>query len=331
MKHLRYKLLLQAILFLVFGLKNLSYGQQYTYKPFPTNNAIWSEKYLKWNTTNQNYDVYYNKFALTGEDTLMHNKVYKKLYYFTGNTFIKDSAICFGGLREDSLKRVYIKSDSALANQISPKPIGTQHEVALYDFSLNVGDTTSFFNDSSITVSKIDTILLGSVYRKQFSFQRNFNDGINQTMYLTKLKWIEGIGSINSGLYYFDMDEFIVGGEYDDNRLLCFTQNNQSVYVANGVANCFPISGLTNLQHTISQANIFPNPTNHMLTISVTTSTIKTVKIYNLTGQLVLESNLSNTHQNQINIDASLLKTGLYQCVIELANGQSSTQRLVKE
>ena len=45
----------------------------------------------------------------------------------------------------------------------------------------------------------------------------------------------------------------------------------------------------------------------------------------------MLENNLTNTHQNQINIDASILKTGLYQCVVELANGQSSTQRLVKE
>jgi hypothetical protein len=45
----------------------------------------------------------------------------------------------------------------------------------------------------------------------------------------------------------------------------------------------------------------------------------------------VLEQNLLNTPQNQSNIDVSLLKIGLYQCVVELANGSTSAQRLIKE
>ena len=322
MKHL--------IIFMLLALCLKLNAQQYTYKPFPTNNAIWSEKYLKWNTTNQNYDVYYNKFALTGEDTLMHNKVYKKLYYFTRNTFIKDSAICFGGLREDSLKRVYYIGFTD-AQSITPTPVSLNQEKLLYDFSLNVGDKLYNIIDSSIMVASIDTVLIGGIYRKQFSFMQYFTDSINQHRLLNTLKWVEGIGCINNGLYYFSLDEFIVGGEDDDNRLLCFTQHNQSVYIAPNVKNCFPITGIDIMLKPTSYAQIFPNPTISNFTVSSINSTIKCVKIINLTGQLVLENNLSNLHQNQINIDASLLKTGLYQCVIELANGQSSTQRLVKE
>jgi hypothetical protein len=125
-------------------------------------------------------------------------------------------------------------------------------------------------------------------------------------------------------------------GMYSKPELTCFTNDSLSfnykhpVYIENNYS-CSYTTGLREQTQLNKIFQLYPNPTNTELTIFTTNSSIKTVKIYNLTGQLVLEQNLLNTPQNQSNIDVSLLKIGLYQCVVELANGSTSAQRLIKE
>ena len=125
-------------------------------------------------------------------------------------------------------------------------------------------------------------------------------------------------------------------GMFSKPELTCYTNDSLNIsykhpiYIANNYP-CTFTTGVLEANFTQQGATIFPNPTNQFFTVSVNNSSIKLVKLYNITGQLVLEQNLLNTHQSQINIDASSLKTGLYNCVVELANGSTASQRLIKE
>lgn len=317
MKHLRYKLLLQATLFLVFGFgHNNLCAQEYKYIPLADSNAVWSEYFQRIPVEALTFSCS-ERFVITGEDTLHNGKIYKKLFVFYDKEYTPNNMRFLGGIREDSLKRVYYFGDTIHIEK--PYLPNLKPEMLLYDFSLNVGDSIDDIDNSNtrMYVTSVDTIELGGYKRRRFSFSKMQD----------RLQWIEGIGSTTGLLFQNKFAKLGYAG--NRNTLLCFRQNGLTVYFSPFATDCFPFTGLS--ENEAAQANLFPNPTTNQFTISVTTSTIKTVKIYSLTGQLVLENNLSNTHQNQINIDASLLKTGLYQCVIELANGQSSTQRLVKE
>ncbi|MFC2138538.1 hypothetical protein ACFLTE_10215, partial [Bacteroidota bacterium] len=114
------------------------YSQEYQYVPFPTENAIWSEIYY--------FPVFteppvYERFALSGEDTIIENITYKKLYIFYDTIFDVNNATCIGGIREDSAKRIYYKSDNYVHEDKPMKTYYPGEEQLLYDFNLNVGDT----------------------------------------------------------------------------------------------------------------------------------------------------------------------------------------------
>ncbi len=317
MKRPNNKILFTALVFTLlffFNFNNL-FGQAYTYIPLADSNAVWSEYFQRIPLEALTFSCS-ERFVVTGEDTLHNGKVYKKLFVFYDKDYTPANMHFLGGIREDSLKRVYYFGDTIHIEK--PYFPNLKPEMLLYDFSLNVGD--SLFTDNSNTymhVTAVDTIELGGYKRRRLSFLK-LQD---------RLEWIEGIGS-TTGLLF--QNKFAKPG-YAGNRnlLLCFRQNGLTVYFSPFATDCFPFTGLQ--ENSVAQAIIFPNPITNQFSISVKTSTIKTVKLYNITGQLVLEQTSSTIQQNQVIIDASFLKTGLYNCFVELANGSTSTQRIVKE
>ena len=159
----------------------LTFSQEYEYVPFPDSGAIWSEVYYRSMNPNLTYPPpIYERFALSGEDTVMSDLTYKKLYIFYDTIFDKNHATYVGGIREDINKRVYYKGDTIH----HVKPSYTQiinaggnvgDEILLYDFSLSLGDTLKFGNlskpDGYLIVSLIDTIKVGESYRKKYHFE----------------------------------------------------------------------------------------------------------------------------------------------------------------
>lgn len=98
------------------------------------------------------------------------------------------------------------------------------------------------------------------------------------------------------------------------------------------------------IQHTIQMVGIsesileqnnalllFPNPAINKLSLQVSNSAIKAIKIYTITGQQVFEKQAALNNQTECTIDVSQLHFGLYQCVVELNNGSTITKRWVKE
>lgn len=322
------KFFITALTFLAYQYAN---AQQYSYVPFPKNNTVWIQQY------HLNRDSVLNiNIIVTSEDTFMYQRNYKKVFTFSTPSFQQANASFLGGIREDSLKRVFYIGKSFLYK--SPAVSNDSTEILLYNFSVNIGDTLQVEDypnliDDSLVVRSIDTIILGNQTRRLIKIGLPTADFPEEIF--TYVTWLEGVGKLNN----FGCD---YGGVLSGNSDRVLTDlrrfslhflisGNDTIYTSSTNNGCYGYVGIFNPEAKITTATIFPNPTNTELTIFTTNSSIKTVKLYNLTGQLVLEQNLLNTPQNQSNIDVSLLKIGLYNCVVELANGSTSTQRLIKE
>ncbi len=241
-------------------------AQEYKYVPFPDSNVIWSEEY-----TYTDAPPEYERFALNGEDTVINEKNYKKLYIFYDTVFNKKNARCIGGIREDSAKRIYYTGEYIH----SLKPVSFSVEILLYDFSLGVNDTLwngNFDPPEYLVVSDIDTIQIDNTLRKEYSFYDYF-----------WVKWIEGIGNINGLL--FTSGDLPTGG--CNNNLLCFKQNDTILYL-NG-SECMPfISDIKKNTINASKIKIYPNPVNDgLMQFDFGKIEIQDINIMNCKGDII--------------------------------------------
>ncbi|HLN74651.1 MAG TPA: T9SS type A sorting domain-containing protein [Prolixibacteraceae bacterium] len=225
--------------------------QEYQYVSILNAGAIWSEKY------NSPEPVYpdtkitppsYERFTISGEDTIINSIAYKKLYMFYDSVFIKSKATVIGGIREDESKKVYYKGKKIHPLKPSTSIITNNgghegDEVLLYDFGIKIGDILKIDNltmpDENLTVASIDTVLIGNTYRKEFSFKHG------EYPY-PGVKWIEGIGSMKGLL--FTSGSTPTNGLYND--LICFKQNNEPLYFNNSYPSCFPDLSGNNKENT---------------------------------------------------------------------------------
>lgn len=262
----------------------VAFSQEYKYIPFPDSGAIWSEVYYYpdpvWPNTVAKQPTF-ERFTLSGEDTVINDTTYKKLYIFYDTLFNKSNAIYIGGIREDENKKVYFKGDSVIHdfkpsyyNSYSPiEAMG--NELLLYDFSLSIGDTLKYANlskgDEFLIVSSVDTILIGNTHRKRFSFEP-----------IWWVKWIEGIGNIKGLL--FTSGDLPFNGIDDD--LICFKQNSEILYFNNNYDDCMPlITGIETYQYNNSAIIIYPNPaTKNCVAFQFVSCSVTNIKIFDCNG-----------------------------------------------
>lgn len=180
----------KLLLFLIslLQLSNLI-AQSNVYKPFPTKNAVW----LKEKAFTGSGTVFYPKYEIMYGDTIIESKTYQKLVETTSG-----KPYYLGGLRQDvSLKKVYYR------------PAGEKEQL-LYNFDLAVGDTVNGAEPKdTITVKKIDSVLVGNVYHKAFRLKssQNFDAG----------SLIEGVGH-SGGM----LEHYVYTFEHG-RTLLCFS------------------------------------------------------------------------------------------------------------
>lgn len=195
-------LLLPSIL---FSLCSIGFSQ--SYKPLVSENNSWSNvtyglgSYFVVNHANT------SSYVFKGDTTIQANN-FKKV--FCSNDSLKQNWKLIGFIRENvSSKEVWFRDT-------------LNNEALIYNFSLNVGDSITLYsmvdnnklydNTTGYKVSKIDSMLIQSEYRKVYSLSHSS---------VTE-KWIEGIGSefgiLNSNRF--------VPGSVDE--LLCFSDNKIS-------------------------------------------------------------------------------------------------------
>lgn len=86
-------------------------------------------------------------------------------------------------------------------------------------------------------------------------------------------------------------------------------------------------NNLSTADNSFGNLHLFPNPVKDILTINLANQSFNSYKIYNLTGQIVL--NYTQNNQNQINV--STLENGIYFIKITTDNGKSITKKVIKK
>jgi len=269
------------------------------YHPFPDSNAWWTQSSNGY--ANCALTTYYDYYVRG--DTIVDGKTYFKVNKSGGVTyfgcppytawFSYDSLYCF--LREDTLTKEIFASF---------KP-NLGEDLLLYDFNLLVGDTlpTTYDIDSSLYenyVQSIDSILIGTQYRKQFIITNSTDSTWQDSI-------IEGIGS-SQGLLTPIAEIFAEGAT----NLLCFTQNNTSMYPNNSDSCQGFVLGVQPIKQDYLTISIFPNPNSGKFNIQFPVERfVSTVEIYNVLGEKVYNATVKQV-QSDNSINLSSQPNGVY-------------------
>jgi hypothetical protein len=287
MKHLLY------ISILLFSIN--SFGQSIA---LPDSNAVWS--------------VYNEKYFIDGDSTF--NSVDYKKYYLTTDSLMTNPSF-FAIAREDTLTReVY-----AIAS-------GDTLEHLLYDFSLNVNDTTTVYPLSflpysgpiKVQVEAVDSVLIGTVYHK-----RQKVVGFDQDTGMDEY-WIEGIGS-TMGLFNSGVTGYVIFDIYYP-VLLCFEKDDILLYDSPFYSNCYEDypTGINDIefQKTI---DIFPNPVTNSVSIKSETE-ISGYQIVSASGQIISTQRVKTS---SISVDMTNFDDGVYIFQLTTENGVVS-KKIIK-
>jgi hypothetical protein len=277
-------------------------------------NVVWHYK-----TDPLEFQTYFYQYYTDG-DTVMDNKTYYKLFH----NFSTNSDFLYGYIREDDEGKVYIR----YAGIDSVEPCGgfnypTNEDLLFMDFGAEVGDSIlvvdSIYNPYSDTeyafIIDVQVEEIAGQMRRKIEYSSFFSGGF----------WIEGIGSG----FYNDFDQMYCGiGEWFT-ELLCFVVNDSIVYSMDD--NC--LVGISENSKTNLGLEIFPNPSNDMINISVTENVkVAKVRVYEVSGRVLLvQSPIIPLRQGTIALDVSQLKPGMYLIEVETENGFREVKRIVVE
>ena len=337
MKTENFTKLISLLLLLVFAgsLK----AQEYTYTPFPTENAQWS--------------VNNEKYALHG-DTIINEKKYSKVYKQTADEafeFDIDKAEYFCAIRNDvENKRMYgvYKDNLEVYNHYNEEIEET--ESLLYDFSLNLGDTIEVANfdeaDRAGYIQYVKYVRVESIGIYKFDGSHSYvtlydtdsifslNNGEQRKRILLngiheslQQSWIEGIGSSDGPFVHAHFS----GLEYMPKRLLCYNENEECLYKQSSFdydedddcfTNYYPDNVVENNDNDIM---IYPNPTDDFINIENPSGSEYSIDIYNDKGQKLISQSSSGIS----NINISDLPCGLYIITIN-SNYKNYNFKLIK-
>lgn len=265
-----------------------SFSQSNIYHPFPDSNAVWNEEfdYFDYHPTPMSIDYY--SLTISG-DTTINGTLYHKLIipyvnhynvppYFSSQNVTQGYN---GAIRQDiNVKKVFFVAahDSV--------------ETLLYNFNLNIGDTIPDSLGCFITVNSIDSILIGSDYRKRWIIS-----GTTQPVEI-----IEGIGGTrglhNTWLCY--LDGF-------STNLNCFQQNG-TTHFPNSSSVCNLINSGIEVSNRNSLIEVLPNPI-HTSAIFKTKIIFDQLRIYNSLGICVRNLQIETA---DLYFDRGSLPNGIY-------------------
>ena len=301
-----------SFLFGFFVLTFFCTAQSLIYHPFPTSNSIWREQLGTYQCSCKDYQHY-----ISG-DTLIKGLVYQKIRRSGANLAENIQGFCttqivnyfneyIGAYRNDNLNRkVYM----VLADSVN--------EHLLYDFNINLWDTLHQTllcgTGVDLYAISVDSILIGNEYRRRIGFGPvqfipNYING----------HFIEGIGTEcgllgnNGGL----SAPFECG-----TWLLCFKQNNQTIYPDTTYI-CNPvITGIEKPAENIS-FKIIPIPVQQFATINFLYKFCEAqIVITDICGKIIERIN----HVHSLDrLDFGNISNGLY--FITLSNNNQTLAR----
>lgn len=297
---------MKKTLLLLIVLIQLAVVNAQQYHPFPVSNAIWHQSF---GTGENSLDTsYYYSYGLIG-DTVINTVRYSKVYKLQDTT-LNSNVEYYGCLREDPSKRVfYLGWDFWKMQNFS-------QEIQLYDFSKTVGDTIDYGIWGRQRITAVDSIMIGSQYRKQFVVQY---DTI-----------VEGIGCLRDLLFPITAIPTKVATKWD---LICFKQNEEVLYLDPDYPSCFPSAdGIKESpENSSGEIKMYPQPLIFTSYIDLTGTKVQFnyLAIYNIFGQLVYRKEISNI--SHIPLSRNDFSSGLYLYKLETINGQCTSGKIMVE
>ena len=304
--------------FLLFFSLNLSFGQSYSYVPFPTKSAVWWQ-FFESSISNPNSSCFTQKFLITS-DTVIGSYTYHKLHLTSssnagingcappGNATI--SQLNYGAFRNDTAnKKVWLRRFQYSGSQ----------DTLLYDFDLNLGDTlgSTLLIDSSwfMEVVRVDTISLGGVLRKRFVLGNSYCSDSLQVL-------IEGIGS-TAGLTLSPYAPWCLNGTA---TLECMADSVKTIYPDTTTV-CQLVTQLSESTYERNPLLVFPNPTKGQISISAVEN-LERIIIYNIQGQKVQELSPNKVGATQVNLEG---QSGIYLIQLLKNDGNIESVKLIKQ
>ncbi len=319
---------MKCLLLVVLSLISLvAKPQTSIYFPFPDSAIVWrQEGYVQGNCccggSGPCLDENFFEYFLNG-DTIIGANSYNKIYK-TGqgiNHIVASPPICppgcsnyeyyyynnsySGGLRQDTSQR-----------KVFFIPPTTTLDTLLYDFNLSVGDTlpSTWINyNPENYVTSIDSILIGSSYRKRFQ--------LSSSASANEVTLIEGIGS-SLGLLSPLTSNVNVSFHY--NILNCVTINGLTIYPDTS-AICSLISEVYENKNDLS-FSVYPNPFMKELKILVNNYHVAEIILYDVTSRKLLQQAFITS----ITLNTELFPEGIYSYEIR-TNGINKKGRIIKE
>lgn len=241
----------------------------------------------------------------TGADTLINEKSYKKLYRTNDSLFLESSII--GGIREDS-NRIYLSES-----------LYSLDEVLLYDFNLDSSDSIQVYRLLSIDhysidsymaiVDSISTISIDGYPRKQLFIEYHCS---TSPEYSEKDIWVEGIGSIMSGL----LNESCRCGTgcYTQSYLTCYSENSTLIWRDSTFNSCYiDSSTVMNAQQEITNREVSISAIDKRIQIQ-SEHPISSVRIVNVLGQTIFRN--EDMFTEFFELDLRSHKNGIYIVIV---------------
>lgn len=127
---------------------------------------------------------------------------------------------------------------------------------------------------------------------------------------------------------YFYPLNFLVGNPNVIFRIVFHT--DQAVTDLGVIVDDFVIDGtLDNQEFDLKNIAIYPNPSKGIFTVSMGSTSLESIEVYDLTGKIVYSKNEFQANQYQTTLDLSEVTSGIYFVKIESQN-QSVTKRIIK-
>lgn len=296
-------ILFLSLLLLTF---KIGHSQTNVYHPFPDSAAVWNMHLYSGFCY---VDAYYS-ITISG-DTLISGQTYHKLIIpsiqvVSGGGCPLPAIGYKGAIRQDILNK-----------KVFYIPPANSTEQLLYDFNMQTGDPVkgfieeSFFSPSD-TVKSIDSVLVGSSYRKRWNINSCYG-----------ISFIEGIGST------YGLIQLSPGCATDqaDYSIACFKQHGVTLYPST-TTNCELITSVNFIEKNSNQIKIFPNPSNGQVNLLFGNKINNaTLKLMTVMGQTIMEK--TNLAGDSFTFDISGEAKGFY--FLEVKEAESVSRiKLVK-
>ncbi|MGB3870202.1 MAG: T9SS type A sorting domain-containing protein [Flavobacteriales bacterium] len=286
-------------------------AQTSVYHPFPDSNAVWGmiAGCTDWNCGTYRYVQYY----MAG-DTVIDGNGYKIIDQSVSSDYESCSCGIPGDVGEGFLR------ENLVTRKVYWRFPGSTADTLLYDFTLELGDTlrglygnTGLCSQAIFTVQSIDSVLVGSGYRRRVNFSDIDIAPCNPTSIIEGVGATTGLTSCYAGPTSFGI------------RLECFTVGDSLFYSAlcgPDLAACgeLPLGIAANGQSRKPDVAALPNPSIGLFHFG---QAVEQIIVYNAQGKLLFQ-------QHGKDVDLSAFPPGLYHAVVRTAQGVGHVRLLVQ-